>query len=144
MRKWFDLLTLHKEDLAKLITFECVSTEPTVSSDRWSRDPLGGLEGKREEPVERLTAPDLYAMCVQGGSLTLAGVQAQPETPVCSFRKRSEGLGLKCWHIKVQRCSRVVVKPKFSVLGRCRDVTEVRVRVTRQHVIPLYTSRAPP
>lgn len=25
MRKWFDLMTLHKEDLAKLITFESVS-----------------------------------------------------------------------------------------------------------------------
>lgn len=25
MRKWFDLLMLHKEDLAQLITFECVS-----------------------------------------------------------------------------------------------------------------------
>lgn len=25
LRKWFDLLTLHKDDLAKLITFECVS-----------------------------------------------------------------------------------------------------------------------
>lgn len=29
MRKWFDLLTEHKEDLAKLITFEAVSREPT-------------------------------------------------------------------------------------------------------------------
>lgn len=59
MRKWFDLLMLHKEDLAKLITFECVSTEPTVSTDSWSRDPVGGLEGKREEPGERLTASSL-------------------------------------------------------------------------------------
>lgn len=28
LRKWFELLTLHKDDLAKLITFECVSTVP--------------------------------------------------------------------------------------------------------------------
>lgn len=26
LRKWSELLTLHKDDLAKLITFECVST----------------------------------------------------------------------------------------------------------------------
>lgn len=26
LRRWFDLLLLHKEDLAKLITSECVST----------------------------------------------------------------------------------------------------------------------
>lgn len=26
LRRWFDLLVLHQEDLAKLITFECVST----------------------------------------------------------------------------------------------------------------------
>lgn len=29
LKKWFELLMLHKDDLAKLITFECVSTMPS-------------------------------------------------------------------------------------------------------------------
>lgn len=88
---------LHKEELAKLITFECVSTEPTLS-----RDAVGGAR-PQTDGVGSLGD-------VRAGR-SLAGVQAQPETPVCGFRKCSDRLGLKCWHIKVQRCS---PPPKFS------------------------------
>lgn len=46
LRKWFELLTQHKEDLAKLITFEAVSPS-------WSGDQVGGA--KRDSSPHALT-----------------------------------------------------------------------------------------
>lgn len=41
LRKWFELMTLHKEDLAKLITFESVSIKQRQNANSWCK--VGGF-----------------------------------------------------------------------------------------------------